>query len=347
MSRPVKPSPAPRRRPTQADVAALAGVSTATVSHILSGRSDRKGTGNAETRQRVERAMAQLGYRPNWAGRALRRQRTGLVGALVSSPWNPWRESLIAIAHEELARHELDLVVLPDAGIERTLSLLDRRVMDGCFTVHVEDPVGVRRLVDSPVPVIAFTENVVDGLATVRHDYAPAAIGATRTLLARGIRRFVLVTEEGGGPDQPDPAFADPVQEVIAEAGLELAQCVVPRRISPELDSLPWEELAGARVEDPIVLLCGSDRSAIQIAAECTRRGLALGRTVGVVGRGDLSEGTETAVPISTLGTAVADYAGVFAHLAEASVAGERITRDWTFSWDFIERDATASLRRG
>ena len=134
VSHSVKMPPGPKRRPTQADVARRAGVSTATVSHVVSGRSDRKGGGNVETRQRVEQAMEELGYRPNWAGRALRRQRTGLVGALVSAPSNPWRESLVALAQTELARHDLDLVVFPDArpgtGLDRVMDLLDRRASD-------------------------------------------------------------------------------------------------------------------------------------------------------------------------------------------------------------------------
>src|SRR5918997_7122680 len=62
--------------PTLRDVAVLAGVSTATVSHVIN--QTRRTT--PETRERVELAVRQLGFVPNAAGRALAMRKTG-VGA--------------------------------------------------------------------------------------------------------------------------------------------------------------------------------------------------------------------------------------------------------------------------
>src|SRR5829696_7263297 len=62
--------------PTLRDVAVLAGVSTATVSHVIN--QTRRTT--QETRERVELAVRQLGFVPNAAGRALALRKTG-VGA--------------------------------------------------------------------------------------------------------------------------------------------------------------------------------------------------------------------------------------------------------------------------
>ncbi len=71
-----------KRAVTMADVAKLAGVSMATVSRVLSQqRTD--GAVSALTRRRVLRAADELGYRAHWAARALARQRSGLIGALV------------------------------------------------------------------------------------------------------------------------------------------------------------------------------------------------------------------------------------------------------------------------
>src|SRR5699024_7438421 len=126
--------------------------------------------------------MEQLGYRPNWAGRALRRQRTWLIGALVSAPSNPWREHLIALAQRELADHGLDLVVFPGvrpgASLDRVTELLDRRVVDACFTVLLEDYDEPSRLAECAIPVVAFGESGFEGVAKVRHCYAEAAATA-------------------------------------------------------------------------------------------------------------------------------------------------------------------------
>ena len=60
------------------DVARLAGVSHQTVSRVINGSPRLR----PETRQRVERAIEQLGYRPNTAARALVKGRSGIVGVI-------------------------------------------------------------------------------------------------------------------------------------------------------------------------------------------------------------------------------------------------------------------------
>lgn len=293
--------------------------------------------------------MEELGYRPNWAGRALRRQRTGLVGAIVSAPNNPWQENLIARAQSELALHDLDLVVFPDAqpgaGLDRVLDLLDRRAVDACFTVHLEDDEHPSHLAERPIPAIAFAETGFEGVAKVRHDYAAAAADCADGLVARGVRRFILVLEGEVDQSHRDKIFASPIREAVSRgSGVEVSAAQVPYRISGELQGVPWEELETATSEDPIVLLCISDRIALQIAHECLSRGIALGRDVGVVGRGNLAESARLPVPLSTLGAHDADYSSVFTALAEAATSGEAISQEWSFPWHFIERGSTAGI---
>ncbi len=64
-------------RPTNADVARLVGVSTATVSYVLNNAEGRKIS--PRTREAVYRAAEQLGYRPNLAARNLARGKSGVV----------------------------------------------------------------------------------------------------------------------------------------------------------------------------------------------------------------------------------------------------------------------------
>ena len=350
VSHSVKMPPGPKRRPTQADVARRAGVSTATVSHVVSGRSDRKGGGNAETRQRVEQAMEELGYRPNWAGRALRRQRTGLVGALVSAPSNPWRESLVALAQTELARHDLDLVVFPDArpgtGLDRVMDLLDRRAVDACFTVHLEDDDHPSDLGKRPIPALAFAESGFEGVPKVRHGYARAAERCASQLASRGVRRFVIVRERGDSSAASDPLFTTPILQALDRESpeAEILLSDVDHLIGGELPDVPWGRLETATPSDPVALLCKSDRIAIQAVQEAARRGIAVGESVGIVGRGDLEESAKRGV--STLGALGADYSEAFAALAEAAKTGQPIAQEWTFPWSFIERETTRALKK-
>lgn len=71
--------------PSIKDVARLAGVSTATVSRVLSG-----GTVSDELRLRVEDAVRTIGYRPNLSARRLRSQHSQTIGLIVSDVTNPF-----------------------------------------------------------------------------------------------------------------------------------------------------------------------------------------------------------------------------------------------------------------
>ncbi|MDZ8200371.1 LacI family DNA-binding transcriptional regulator [Microbacterium sp. SSW1-59] len=74
-------------RVTIQEVAAAAGVSASSVSNLLNGRT---GKMVPATRERIERAIADLGYRPNRAARQLRSGRTQTLGLVVPSVGNPF-----------------------------------------------------------------------------------------------------------------------------------------------------------------------------------------------------------------------------------------------------------------
>jgi LacI family fructose operon transcriptional repressor len=92
------------------DVALAAGVSTATVSRVLSGQ---PGVSEA-LRQKVQEAVNRLAYRPNLAARRLRASKTETVGLIVSDVRNPFFTS-ISRAVEDMAYREGKRVILCNA----------------------------------------------------------------------------------------------------------------------------------------------------------------------------------------------------------------------------------------
>ena len=75
-----------RTEVTIADVAELAGVSTATVSRVLSGRS----RGRGDSRERVLAAAHTLDYRPSSVARSLKLRTTHTLGLLITDIQNPF-----------------------------------------------------------------------------------------------------------------------------------------------------------------------------------------------------------------------------------------------------------------
>jgi LacI family transcriptional regulator len=103
--------PTDRSIPTLADVARRANVSTATVSRCLNSPDQVVG----ETRERVMKAVAELGYAPNFGARALAAKQTNTVGAIIPTMENAVFARGIQAFQEELGRHGKTLLIASSA----------------------------------------------------------------------------------------------------------------------------------------------------------------------------------------------------------------------------------------
>ena len=90
-----------KKRATIKDVAALAGVSAATVSRALDDRPEI----SAETKVKVRAACAQLGYVPNAAARGLTGQATHTIGLVVPDISNPYVSGMATAIEQTAASH--------------------------------------------------------------------------------------------------------------------------------------------------------------------------------------------------------------------------------------------------
>jgi LacI family transcriptional regulator len=123
------------KRPTQVDVARLAGVSRATVSYVANGLADGQVPISEETRRRVLEAIEELGYEPDARAQALRSGSTHTIGLILPDIHNPhfWQtadgvEQELRAAGYHLLLSSADLN--PDHG-EDVFKELSRRRIDG------------------------------------------------------------------------------------------------------------------------------------------------------------------------------------------------------------------------
>jgi LacI family transcriptional regulator len=100
------------KRPTQVDVAKLAGVSRATVSYVLNRRAEGRIPITAETRQRVLEAAEKLGYKPHALARSLRSGLTHTVGLLIPDTNNPHYMDLLSGVEAEVIEQGCYLVLV-------------------------------------------------------------------------------------------------------------------------------------------------------------------------------------------------------------------------------------------
>jgi LacI family transcriptional regulator len=182
------------------DIAEQAGVSVATVSHVLGGkRADRY---TAETRQRIEEAARALGYRPNTSARAMRSGYSGAVALLL--PIGEGRSflpsDLLAGIHDTLALQGRHLIVArssDDALKEKDFvpRALKEWMADGLLVnyIHQIPPAFAEALARPGAPPTVWL-NVDRAEDAVRPDDDRAGYEATRYLLERGHTRIAYVS---------------------------------------------------------------------------------------------------------------------------------------------------------
>jgi LacI family transcriptional regulator len=184
---------------TLKDVARLAGVSTKTVSRVV----NHQGEIRAETRERVQRAIEQLGYRPNILARSLIHQRTNTLGVVAwgIDYFGPSR-TVVGIeqqAHQLNYSLFLNLVDRPDdSGIEQVLDTLITHRVDGIIWAVPE--VGNNRQwldsshLDQLPPIVFLSMEARPGLFIIAVDNYNGAKQATQHLIDQGRRKIGIIT---------------------------------------------------------------------------------------------------------------------------------------------------------
>ena len=118
-----------RRRPTQADVARLAGVSQTTVSQVLNNSSAI--TVPVETRQRILASVERLGYVPDHTARSLRTRKTSTIACAIPDIANPFYPAFARGIQDIAEQHGYELVLYNTDGIAAKESKAVRLVQQG------------------------------------------------------------------------------------------------------------------------------------------------------------------------------------------------------------------------
>ncbi|GAA4611950.1 LacI family DNA-binding transcriptional regulator [Actinoallomurus liliacearum] len=273
------------QRVTIAQVSERAGVSTATVSRVLSG----KGPVSAAVERRVRRAAEELGYQVNPIARALRNSRTDTVGMVVPSISNPFFTSLVESVEHVLEREGKELFLSDarsDPAIEaRRLSSLAARNVDGIIVSPshgTESGPAVQETADR-LPLVQLDRFVggtntdwvgVDDVAAMRMVMDHLHEGGARSAAFIGSLLTNSSTEQ---------RFAG-----FRRRAEELGMSVHPDQVFLGDYSVDWGEAAAARLVDagnlPDAIVCADDLIALGVTRACRAYGIAVPDQVQVTG---------------------------------------------------------------
>jgi LacI family transcriptional regulator len=270
------------------EVAARAGVSVTTVSHVLSGR---RPVAEA-TRVRVMRVIEELGYQPNPLSRVLRTQQTMTVALIVPDLTNPFYPMVLRGLADVMVPAGYHAVVCnTDGSREEELSFLremtNRRV-DGLvvaafqlsrkdFLEHGEN-VPIVRLGGGP-----FDPDLGD---LVRSDDEGGMLQSARYLLEQGRDRVAYI----GGPAHVGPSDLREAgyRRALAEAGRIVDEDLVIRgEFTRDAGRSAAKELLG-RAERPDAIACANDLIAIGALDAARALGLDVPGELAVIGYDDI-----------------------------------------------------------
>jgi LacI family transcriptional regulator len=188
------------------DVAAAAGVSMTTVSHVLNNAEGKRV--NEATRARVRAVAASLGYMPNPLARGLRLRRSQTIGLISDEiATTPYAGKIILGAQEALAAHGSLLMVMNTSGDqeleEREARLLVRHVdgvlLASMFHREIRVPAALAQ-----VPVVLLDAVSADqSIPSVVPDEVAGGRAAVDELLAAGHRRVAFINNSDDIPAAP------------------------------------------------------------------------------------------------------------------------------------------------
>jgi LacI family transcriptional regulator, galactose operon repressor len=222
-------------RPTQVDVASLAGVSRATVSYVVNDVPDARVPD--ETRQRILDAIEELGYEPDARAQALRSGSTKTIALIVPDLGNP-HFCEYATGIEEAARALGYHLIISSTTMNDEYAVdifrdFARRRFDGLiiassFILESDEAQStLAQIQKRGLPIVELTE--IYGVDSVSADYGEATREVMSYLLSLGHRRIGLIYGVGGhqlGQDRLEPYLealktADiPINDdLIAECG--------------------------------------------------------------------------------------------------------------------------------
>jgi DNA-binding LacI/PurR family transcriptional regulator len=324
---------------TIAQLAALAGVSTATVSKVVNGRSDVA----AATRAQIEELIRTRGYR--------RQRRPTKSAALIDVLFHELR-GLYAIeilnGVEEVAREHRLGVVLSEMGgrhvpghdwVEEVLA---RRPVGVVSVFSGLEPEQTERLYSRDIPLV-----LLDPTGDPDHDAPSVGAGnwngglsATRHLIGLGHRRIGVIT----GPDRMEASRArvDGYRAALDLAGIP-ADSALERHGDFTIETGRDLALDLLRTERPTAIFACNDGTALGIYHAAANLGLRIPEDLSVVGFDDLPKARWMIPPLTTVRQPLKDMGTAAARMITALAAGETLPQQRIeLATELVVRESTA-----
>lgn len=336
-------------RPNINDIAARAGVSPTTVSHVLN---QVAGARVAEaTRKRVEIAAKEMGYQPNGLARALRIHRSNTLALLSDEiATTPYAGKLILGAQEAASRHGWLLIIMTtgnvDAVEEREISAIWQHQVDGVVYAAAHHRVlNVPASLEGKPLIVVNAESTQPIHRSVYPDEYQGGYAATEELIRAGHTLIAFINTMSPIPARE--GRLEGYRAALKDAGIRYRKnLVVAGRSSFALDGY---EAATAlfRSQRPTAVFCFNDRMAMGTYRAAREAGLAIPHDLSVIGFDNQEIVAEALSPaLTTLALPYYEMGAAAVDILVAELKGEplRTARQLAMSSTIVRRESVRRL---
>ncbi|SDI15573.1 LacI family transcriptional regulator [Pseudomonas flavescens] len=323
------------------DVAARAGISYTTVSHVVNGTRPVSDS----VRDKVQAAIAELGYVPSGVARSLRVRATGTLGLLVPNASNPYFAELARGIEDHAERNGYSVILCnsDDDGAKqlRYLRVLLERRIDGLIVATVtRDAAFAQALAAVKLPLM-LVDRSLDGVSADRLqiDHEQGGYLATRHLLELGHRRIACIA--GPVDTQVAQLRVAGYQRALLEAGLPAAEPSHCAFTSPAGHATALGLLSGeAR---PTAIFAGNDMIALGVLRAAAERGVRVPQALSLVGFDDIEVSRYLHPALTTVGQHIGQLGERAAErLLQRVRTPELDAEQWLLEPTLIVRESTA-----
>ncbi|MGD2144870.1 MAG: LacI family DNA-binding transcriptional regulator [Anaerolineae bacterium] len=270
------------------DVAERAEVAPITVSRVI----NNAGYVSQETRERVEAAIAELGYVPNVLARSLRSKRTKTLALVVTDITNPFFTTVARGVEDTASAADFNVIFCntdeSETEQDKYLRVLLQKQVDGVLLVparSTREPIELIQEQGTPVVVLdrRIPEAQVD---VVRGDSEGGAYQLTRHLLSLGHRRIAVLT----GPRRVSTAQDRVIgyRRAMSEVGLDSESETVLYGEFTRASGYEMAQRVLKKSPRPTALFAGNNFIAIGALSASRDTGLEVPEDVALVGFDDL-----------------------------------------------------------
>lgn len=329
-----------------ADVARAAGVSTATVSHFLSGRAELLRRMSPDVQERVGDAVRMLGYVHNKAARHLRLQRTERICVLLPQLGIPYADQIAkdidAVAQSRgystiiVTGHSIDVWRNVINDVEAGLADGLVADADGHTERDLHELFGERSRL-SKAHLILHANATPKGFSVVNYDRLTALRHALEHLRSGGRKRLAYIENTSSRP-MPRAAL---VRDYTARPEHGMAPATVIEGASARSDAARVVGRLLAMAERPDCIVVESDFAAVTVIEELQRHGVDVPREIAVIGCGNAEEGYFANPRLTTIGPAAVSLTEPTGHLIDIIESrGAAGNRRFVLPWSLILRES-------